>query len=243
MTTQEFSREFDIIYDNISSNQAPGLNSYEKSVFLTKAQEELVKEAYGPYNLVQKAFEGSEQRRRQLNNLVKTHATGTVLENIVGVSHKSTFFSIPEDTFYIILEEIVVSSTDRCMDGKTLSVKPITHDEYLSSKDSPFRKPGKKRAWRMDLEGENVEIISAYTPVYYKMRYIKRPLPIILSDFEEDPDLEGMELTIDGLNITTECELNPEIHRNIINRAVELAMRSYRENTLQANVELNKRIV
>ena len=43
MTLQEFSDEFDVLYNNISSNQAPGLNEYEKSVFLPKAQNEIVK--------------------------------------------------------------------------------------------------------------------------------------------------------------------------------------------------------
>lgn len=33
MTTQEFSSEFDILYNNIMSNAAPGLDEYEKSVF------------------------------------------------------------------------------------------------------------------------------------------------------------------------------------------------------------------
>jgi len=37
MTTGEFSNEFDLLYNNIMSNSAPGLNEYEKSVFLTKA--------------------------------------------------------------------------------------------------------------------------------------------------------------------------------------------------------------
>jgi hypothetical protein len=37
MTNPEFSDEFDIYYNNITSNQAPGLNEYEKSVFLTEA--------------------------------------------------------------------------------------------------------------------------------------------------------------------------------------------------------------
>ena len=43
MTTQEFSNEFDVLYNNIMSNQAPGLDEYEKSVFLTKAQNEILK--------------------------------------------------------------------------------------------------------------------------------------------------------------------------------------------------------
>ena len=44
----EFSNEFDVLYNNIMSNAAPGLNEYEKSVFLTKAQEEIVKNHFQP---------------------------------------------------------------------------------------------------------------------------------------------------------------------------------------------------
>mgnify|MGYP006975185555 CR=1 FL=1 len=36
MTNNEFSNEFDVLYQNITSNQAPGLDEYEKSVFLSK---------------------------------------------------------------------------------------------------------------------------------------------------------------------------------------------------------------
>ena len=43
MDIKEFSAEFDILYNNITSNIAPGLTEYEKSVFLTQAQEQLVK--------------------------------------------------------------------------------------------------------------------------------------------------------------------------------------------------------
>ena len=48
MTTQEFSNEFDVLYNNIMSNQAPGLDEYEKSVFLTKAQLEILKNYFNP---------------------------------------------------------------------------------------------------------------------------------------------------------------------------------------------------
>ena len=37
MTVEEMDNMFDVLYNNITSNQAPGLNAYEKSVFLTKA--------------------------------------------------------------------------------------------------------------------------------------------------------------------------------------------------------------
>lgn len=241
------SREFDILYDNIASHGAPGLNNYEKSVILTKAQEELVKETYGPFNLPKIAFEGSEKRRRSLNELVKSYSNSAGFSSEFGLSSSSLFFEIPSDVFYIIQEEIVVTSTDVCMNGSTLGVIPITHDEYNVQKKSPFRKPNKRKAWRLDIsevdDKKVVEIISVYTPNEYKMRYVKKPLPIILSDFDTDPELIGLSLTVDNLNTITQCELNPEIHRDIINRAVELAIKGYRENTLQSNVELNKRNV
>ena len=64
MTVEEFSREFDILYNNIMSNAAPGIDEYEKSVFLTKAQESVVIAIYDG------SFEGSENYREDLGALV-----------------------------------------------------------------------------------------------------------------------------------------------------------------------------
>ena len=60
MTTKEFSNEFDIAYNSIATNDAPGLDLYEKSVYLTKAQLELVKTHFVPEgNKYKKGFESS----------------------------------------------------------------------------------------------------------------------------------------------------------------------------------------
>ncbi len=56
MTNKEFSNEFDVLYDSISSMDAPGLDDYEKSVFLNKAQLELEKEVKGPVNKYKTGF-------------------------------------------------------------------------------------------------------------------------------------------------------------------------------------------
>lgn len=72
MTNPEFSIEFDILYNNISSNKAPGLNEYEKSVFLTKSQEQIVTELYSGRNNTYNSFEETEEQRRYLSNLVCT---------------------------------------------------------------------------------------------------------------------------------------------------------------------------
>jgi hypothetical protein len=37
MNPTEMSNEFDILYNQVNSNQAPGIDEYEKSVFLTKS--------------------------------------------------------------------------------------------------------------------------------------------------------------------------------------------------------------
>ena len=39
MNLKELELEFDILINNISSNQAPGFTPLEKSIFLTEAQE------------------------------------------------------------------------------------------------------------------------------------------------------------------------------------------------------------
>lgn len=70
MTTAEFSEEFNLLYNNISSNAAPGLDEYEKSVFLTQAQEAVVISIYNG-NSVDVAFEGTEEIKRYLDVLVK----------------------------------------------------------------------------------------------------------------------------------------------------------------------------
>jgi len=63
MTIQEFSSEFDVQYNNIASNAAPGLDEYEKSVLLTRAQDELIKNYFNPKgNKYQEGFDASPKR-------------------------------------------------------------------------------------------------------------------------------------------------------------------------------------
>ena len=261
MTTKEFSSEFDIQYDNASKG-APGLDLYEKSVFLTQAQEEIVKEAYSGYNTTGVAFEGSEKRRRQMSELVRDYRatsqapseqeqqeitdsnsgqrgpdTGADFVDM-SLSKDSKFYYLPADLMYIILERVTLS------DNRELSVTPVTHDEYNQSFKNPFKKPSKNRAWRLDLYAPGpymkVELISTYDIEEYHIRYVKRPNPIILTNFESEPELSGMDLTVSGENTQKTSELNVEVHRDILSRAVEIAILAARENVLQNKVKMNR---
>ena len=68
MDIQQFSAEFDLLYNNVTSNQAPGLNEYEKSLYLTKAQEEYVLSLYNGKNPYGDSFEKTEELRRYLSH-------------------------------------------------------------------------------------------------------------------------------------------------------------------------------
>jgi hypothetical protein len=221
---------------------------------LTKAQDELIRSKYSPFNLNKKGFEGSENRRTELKQLITPYSNSTSFtNNEVAIDENSVFFEIPDDIFYILQEEVTLLDVDECINNKKVEVIPITHDEYNTLKKNPFKKPNKRKVWRMDIQKQVipnsistqtkpvVEIISEYNVSKYKMRYLKQPSPIVLETFANNSEYDGLNLSVNGINTATTCKLSEEIQRDIIDRAVELAILGYRENTLQANVELNKR--
>ena len=78
MTNPEFSNEFDVLYNNIMSNAAPGLDECEKSVFLTKAQDEIVKSYFNPrLNKSQEGFDGNEKRQIDFSMITKVKKYGS----------------------------------------------------------------------------------------------------------------------------------------------------------------------
>lgn len=73
MTNQEFSNEFDVLYNSIMSNAAAGLDEYEKSVFLTKAQDEIVKAYFNPkQNKTLEGFDGNERRQIDFSMIMRS---------------------------------------------------------------------------------------------------------------------------------------------------------------------------
>ena len=92
MTTEEFSNEFDTLLNSYSNEYSINIDEYEKSIFLSHAQEEILLELYNGKNQFEDSFEGTEEIRRYLSNLVKTYTTTKKEEDITGLSDKSVFF-------------------------------------------------------------------------------------------------------------------------------------------------------
>lgn len=87
MTSLEFSNSFDIRYNNIMSNQSPGLDEYEKSVVLTAAELELVKNYFNPKgNKYQEGYDDSAKRQYDFSTIteIKRYTKGFSHYDILG---------------------------------------------------------------------------------------------------------------------------------------------------------------
>lgn len=246
MTSLEFSNEFDILYNSVASNASPGFDLYEKSVYLTKAQAEIVKNYYDPTsNSKQKGFENSEKRRHDLKSLIRDYKQSALFPAKVGISTNSLFCNIPLNIFVAIQEQVKIINKDLCNYGQQVNVVPITHDEYNIQKENPFKKPDKNTVWRMDYSniggGPVVELITSYTQndLEYQLRYLRNPSPIILTDLSVE--FPNDNLTINNVSDESLCQLHEMTQIEILDRAVELALRDYKAQGLEAKVQLNTR--
>lgn len=238
MITKEFSDMFDVLFNNITSNQAPGLNEYEKSVFLTKAQDELVKNYFVPEgNPHQKGFDGNQKRQIDFSMLMTTGQGQYAQQNGV-VDPRGYMFTLPSGILYIINESIQFTVEEGTKVVGIRQVIPLSYDEYMRLMSKPYKEPVKYQAWRLITSqsfgtgaAPQVDIVLTtsdkkkyvkgnLSSLKYIIRYVRRPNPIILDDFA---DSLGEDVSIHGKNTVTECELDPAIHEEILQRAVELA--------------------
>lgn len=239
MTSQEFDNQFDVLFNNITSNQAPGVNTYEKSVFLTKAQDEKVKNYFLPQsNPKQAGFDDNQKRQADFSCLMKVDKCTEITidpadPEYLQIDKRSTVWTFPSDIFLAINETAEA-------DDKILQVVPLRYDEYLRLMSKPFKRPLKNQAWRLintSTSGYDkvVELVAGPQDAItnYVVRYIRKPKPIIIGS------LDG--LTIEGYCHTSDkasggafendatklgidgCELDPMLHEEILQRAVELA--------------------
>ena len=228
MTTEEMSNQFDTLINVYSQNYMFGtqdplvFDEYEKSVFLTEAQEQLVISLYDGKNDLGNVFELTEEDRRYLSDLVKTATIepNTNTSNI-HIIKNSKFFQLPNDLMFITYESVKLESKDdSCINNKVIKVQPVTQDEFHKIKENPFRGANDNRALRLDIEGNVVEIVSNQNIKEYLVRYVKRPSPIVLVDLQQS------SLSIEGEKNITGSEVNPILHSKIVNYAVRLALQS-----------------
>ena len=250
MTTQEFSNTCDTLLNSYNTQGMFGeqasrgeivLDEYEKSVLLTQAQDIIVKQ-YFEGGGVNGGFDDSARRQVDFSNLITVEEiTKEASPALTPYDERSLIYKTPTTVtgkakvLYILNEKIVVSTTSgqpAVTTKRQYVVVPINYKEYDRQMSKAYAQPLKKQAWRLFQDGGTsvLDLYSEIIPVEnsiasgevpkYKIRYIRRPQPIILTnlDFVTQADLE-----IDGLKTVSECELNPIVHMDILNKAVELA--------------------
>lgn len=216
MTTQEFSSEFDLLYNNISSNQSPGLTEYEKGVFLTKAQDEIIKNYFTNVqggNKYQHGIEDSEKRYADFSALLSV-ATLDPLTNATSFDQRGITFKLPDGTNGFPKTMIVITETFRTAkeeNATTLTsyqVVPLKFEEYMRLMSKPSSDPLKKQVWK--IMGNNttgngsIEIVPHWKDKDNKtnkliLKYIRKPYPIILEDLTpQGLSIEGCQVPYSG---------------------------------------------
>lgn len=226
MNTIELSNEFDTLLSSYSHKSLFGeesnpitieLDEYEKSIFLTKAQEELLIELYSGRNHIG-SFEETEEIRRYLDSLIKTSILVEREGNLIGLSKSSIFFKLPKSLLFLTYESVDISDNSLpCNKERNVIVKPITQDEYFKVKENPFKGASEYQVLRLDNGKGIVELISKYNITKYIIRYITIPEPIILTTL---PD----HVSINGHREIKECSLHPLLHRAILDKAVSMVI-------------------
>ena len=221
MNVQEFSNSFDtllqpyITKESFSEQNNLAFDEYEKSIFLTKAQEQIVLELY-------QELEQSEEVRKYLSNLIKTDnyvPVGEQDETLINSNFKSYKVEISNDILFMIYEQCTLSDENSCINNKIVSVIPTIHDDLDKVLKNPFKSPNSRKVIRLDFDNK-IELISKYNISNYKVRYLKKPNPIILVSLEDNLSINNGDTEVSN------GETNPILHERIVQRAVQLAVQS-----------------
>lgn len=223
-----FDAGFDEVFNNLSSNKAPSVNPYDKSWYLTRFQEELVLGFYK--GTLSPGFEVTEEMRRSLSSLVRT-AICQPTSGETPITDKSSMYLLPENLWFITYEGAKITTSTDCSNIE-VPVTPITQDELWKVINNPFRGPTTRRALRLDIAPNEagkgrVELVSEYPITEYKVRYLEKLSPIILTDLSEYSE----NLYIDGVQEETVCKLDSSLHAKIIEGAAKMALLAWSSGT------------
>lgn len=243
MDIQEFSDTFDTILSSYNFKPEFGedisradlaFDEYEKSIFLTQAQEQIVLEKY-------KEFENNEESRKSLLSLIKTIelplkeindenfaiANETDTNEIYKYQIKDYKPYIIDkeniDKLLFILEEHCKGKIINCnnfIETISIQVVPVRLDDLNKTLNNPFKCPSKRKICRIMTDNK---IILYYKnngemTFHYFVTYLKRPNPIILCNLEE--------VSIESEQQPMEIETDEILHYSIVERAVYLAIKS-----------------
>lgn len=225
------------------------LDEYEKSILLTQAQDIVVKSYFDrTLNPQAQGFDDTARRQIDFSELIKVaELSPSDAPPTVKYDNRSLIYKLPTEgsegterftVLFILNEKLIVNRkpTVGTETSQSYVIVPINYLEYDRLMSKPYAQPLKKQAWRLFQNKSGFDLVSEVIPLNgiqaseegitktfkYRIRYVKRPRPIILANLSGGEYSGGLE--IDGYDTVTECELNPIIHMDILVKAVELAL-------------------
>lgn len=234
MTVEEFDIRFDILYNNLASNAAPALNAYEKSVFLSQAQRDIIIELYNGRSIPGISFESTEEARAYLRPLIKHNnniaaeiTQAPILGHVNNVFFKEYIADIEDfsSIWFITNEQVILNKdeiTSECDKIINPIVIPVQQDELENIFRNPFKRPSKNKVLKLDVNNK-IYLYSVLPLESYSVMYITKPEPIILKGINDS------SLTIDSVTCKDDNigSLPEMLHQSILDRAVALAKQAY----------------
>lgn len=269
MTTLEFSNAFEIEYNNVMSNQSPGIDEYEKSRLLSKAQLELVKNHFNAKsNRLQEGYDDSAKRQYDFSTLnvtkkyieneynelnftpinnnmesIITHNRNTIFNtNEMDPKFNRYHYKTPEDFLFFLNEEAFIERVAGLPDmtlRNTAIVTPISYEDYTIKRGGTYKYPTQQECWRL-ITNRDIDI-EIIAP--YNTKIVAYTMRYVR---KPKPIIltnieEEYGTTIDGIGTVTECELPEAMHDEIVQRAVEIAKGIYRTGETETLVNLGQR--
>lgn len=261
MTTKEMSDSLDSLLNSYANTADFGegsskldivLDEYEKSLYLTQAQDIVLKAYFQrTTNSEGAGFDDSEKRQIDYSSLITTKSITERSSSGEAFDERGILFDMPKrvddegepienttDVLLILNERLITKIGNPPEEGepdkrqtKTYVVVPINYKEYDNEMSKPYAQPLRRQVWRLfQSSGSGFDYLSEIIPVWdledresvycYKIRYLRRPKPIVLTTLpEEGPSIEGFQEE-------AECELNPILQPEVVQKAVELIIAS-----------------
>ena len=251
---------FQLKFDSLFEFSAPAYDDRQISYILTEAQFRVFIKRYNPLgNKYQKGFEDDEQRRRDLEQLIKpalydkADPTGvgvaagvepvTVSAQQGGVHPSGKFLDMPSDFLYAVEEAVVLETTPGAVvNSKESWVKPVKHDEYLANVNNPYKQPYKDLIWRMDIsryqhsEGTSIAATAKRTELILPSGYD-------LNKYRVRYLSTPPEIVVDEFNPDNQrhCILDETLHREIVDEAVVIAQAAVKKEEYQVGLSEKQR--
>jgi len=231
---------FDIASQTITLDAFSNTDSFEGirvgdqvTVYYTYTPTSLNNKVYNVIKVESKIITVSPQTPVEVDLYTDVEIVIFTVDSVQRVRNERADIDLIENNFYFnkvagnVIEDVEVEPTD--------------DDFYHANKSNPYKKPSIKKIWRIDSADESSKKHEYITDGTFTLNNVylhidRKARPIIVPDtvaqpysYADDGLIDGIYFLdfADGLN----CELDPIVHRDIVEKAVKLAYAASQDQT------------